>query len=143
MAEIIDVMSDRVKIGKDDDTVVTVPIASLKFANPKVGDKVKIYKDGKGYIVTKASSSADDVVSSLIGDHKFNKHLFVWGFAFLLGGFGVDRFMRGQIALGVLKIFFGWCVWGLVDWIIALNKAYGSGNTSEFLEFDEQGNYIN
>jgi len=28
-----------------------------------------------------------------------NKHVFVWVFTFLLGGFGIDRFTRGQVGL--------------------------------------------
>ena len=60
---------------------------------------------------------------------KINKHVFVWVGAFLFGGFGVDRFMRGQIGLGICKILFGWLtlgIWELVDFIIALVKVYGS-----------------
>lgn len=76
---------------------------------------------------------------------KINKHLFVWVFNFLLGGLGIDRFIRGQIGLGVCKLLFNIFtlgIWELVDWIIATVKAYGSAyGDVEDLTFDEQGNY--
>ncbi len=76
---------------------------------------------------------------------KINKHLFVWVFSFLLGGFGIDRFIRGQIGTGVCKLLFNWCtfgIWELADWIIATVKAYGSsyGDVEDFT-FDANGNY--
>ena len=143
MAEIISIEGSKVKIGQDDGKVITVPISAIKYENPKVGDKVKVYKDGKTFYVNKASGSFS--TEDLIGDHKVNKHLFVWAFAFFLGGFGVDRFIRGQISLGVCKLLFGWLtlgIWPLVDFIIAVTKAYGSDNTSEMFEFDENGDYV-
>jgi TM2 domain-containing membrane protein YozV len=75
-----------------------------------------------------------------------NKHVHVWVFTFLLGAFGVDRFVRGQIGLGVLKLLLGWGtfgIWALVDWIIGLVKAYGGAyaNTEEFTFID--GKYSN
>jgi TM2 domain-containing membrane protein YozV len=56
-----------------------------------------------------------------------NKHIFVWVFTFVLGELGIDRFIRGQIGLGVIKLItLGACgVWALVDFIIACVKAYG------------------
>ena len=61
-------------------------------------------------------------------EKRIEKNIFVWVFCFLLGGLGVDRFVRGQIGLGILKLITaGGCgVWSLIDWIITLTKAYGS-----------------
>lgn len=69
------------------------------------------------------------------GVQRINKHIFVWVFTFALGGFGVDRFFRGQIPFGVIKLLTGGGlgVWSLVDFIIALINVYGEkyANTEE------------
>lgn len=147
MAEILKIDGDKVKIGNDDGKVVTVPLSAVNYDNPKEGDKVKVYKDGKDYIVTRSGSSIDGIYETdAKGNKKINKHVFVWVGAFLLGNIGLDRFMRGQIGTGICKILFGWLtlgIWYLVDWIIALSKAYGSsyGNVED-ITFDANGNYI-
>jgi|GEM_PF-20945 len=83
-------------------------------------------------------------------EKRINKHVFTWVGAFLFGEIGVDRFMRGQIGIGILKLILcGLCVtvaslvavftlgigtflipvfmapiyiWWFIDWIIALTK---------------------
>lgn len=71
-----------------------------------------------------------------------NKHLFVWLGSFLFGGFGVDRFMRGQIGVGICKLLFNWAtfgIWSFVDWIVALVKAYSTCNDTEDITFINGG----
>jgi TM2 domain-containing membrane protein YozV len=145
MAEILKIEASNVKIGTDDGKVVTIPISSVAYPDPHEGDKVNLYQDDKNYIVKKANSGSGIYQESSNGSKKINKHLFVWVGNFLFGGLGVDRFLRGQVGLGICKLLFGWAtlgIWALVDWIISLTKAYGSayGNTEE-ITFDAKGNY--
>ena len=146
MAEILKINDKEAKIGTDDGKVVTVPRKSINYDNPEEGDKVKIYKDGENYIVTKDGSALDGILETdAKGNKRINKHLFVWVGTFLLGYLGVDRFLRGQIGTGVCKLLFSWLtlgIWELVDWIIALTKAYGSAyGDAEYIIFDADGNY--
>ena len=146
MAEILKMSETEVKIGTDDGKVITVPIASVAYANPQEGDKVNVYQDGKAYIVKKAATATSGLYQEgENGTKSINKHMFVWVGTFLFGGFGVDRFLRGQIGAGICKLLFGWVtlgIWSLVDWIVALTKAYGAAYGSvEDITFDAAGNY--
>lgn len=137
MSKIIKIEGAEVFIGKDDQSVVKVPIESVNYANPQVGDVVSVFQDGETLIVSREESvvAAPEVQvnvqqgTALVANEKrINKHVFVWVGTFLFGGLGVDRFMRGQVGLGIVKLLFGWLtlgVWALVDWIISLTKAYG------------------
>ena len=62
-----------------------------------------------------------------LNERRINKHIFVWVCNFLFGTLGVDRFIRGQIGLGILKLITGGAfgVWALIDFIISLVKCYG------------------
>ena len=73
-----------------------------------------------------------------------NKHIFTWIFSFVLGIYGVDRFARGQIGLGLLKLmtFGGFGMWYMADLIVALLESYiGPYRDQEDLEFDQYGRY--
>lgn len=75
----------------------------------------------------------------------FNKHVFTWLFSFVLGVYGIDRFIRGQIGLGLLKLFTGggFGVWYIIDVIIAAYKSYaGEFSNMDDLLFDDAGNYV-
>ena len=69
-------------------------------------------------------------------EKSINKHVFTWVGTFLFGGIGVDRFMRGQIGLGILKLLTvgGAGLWALIDWIIALTKLGQYGNDFTFVD---------
>ena len=73
-----------------------------------------------------------------------NKHVFTWLFSFFLGMYGVDRFARGQIGLGLAKMltFGGFGFWFLADFFTALYKSYqGDFSDGEELLFDTYGRY--
>jgi TM2 domain-containing membrane protein YozV len=57
-------------------------------------------------------------------EKRVNKIVFIIVGAWLFGTLGVDRFLRGQIGLGILKLLTvgGVGVWTLIDFIIALVK---------------------
>ena len=49
----------------------------------------------------------------------------------LLGGLGIDRMYTGRVALGILKLLFGWLtfgIWQLVDWILIASGKARDGN---------------
>ena len=73
-----------------------------------------------------------------------NKHIFTWIFNFVLGIYGVDRFARGQIGLGLLKMmtFGGFGFWYIADVAVAVLESYfGPYRNQEDLEFDQFGRY--
>lgn len=57
MPKIIGIEGSKVKIGNEDGKVTTAPVASLTFANPKIGDQVEVFKDGNNLIINKTKSA--------------------------------------------------------------------------------------
>jgi TM2 domain-containing membrane protein YozV len=144
MNKIVKIEGSNVLIGMDDMDIVTVPIANINYDNPQIGDIVDVFKNEDRTIVVKSGNNNADSGSNasanisgtpsnnqsmyVAREKHINKHIFVWIGTFLFPGFGVDRFMRGQIGLGILKILTaaGLGIWALVDFIIALVKVYGN-----------------
>ena len=121
MAEILEVNDSTVKIGDDSGKIVNLPIAALHFPDPKIGDKVKVYKGDKTVIVKRIESTSKQNTS----DRRYvNKIVYIL-LTFFIGFLGVHRFMRGQVGIGICMILFGWLtlgIWWLVDFIISLVK---------------------
>lgn len=75
---------------------------------------------------------------------RMNKHIFTWVLSFFLGIYGADRFARGQIGLGLLKLmtFGGFGFWYLADVVIAAMKSYmGEYRDDDDVLFDQYGQY--
>lgn len=124
MSEILSISENTVKIGEDSGSIIEVPIASLHFAEPKVGDKVRVYKDDKAYIVKKEETVSSSIISNDGDRRRINKVAYIL-LTFFLGYLGVHRFMRGQVGIGILMLLFCWLtlgIWWLVDFIISLVK---------------------
>lgn len=142
MAEIVAIEGATIKIGIDSGKIVAVPIASVAYANPRVGDRVNAYKDDKQYIVKKLTDSSR---STADGDRRVVSKATYILLCFFLGGIGVHRFMRGQVGIGVCMILFGWLtfgIWWLVDFIISLVKLSAYPNTDAFV-FTPDGRWVN
>ena len=92
------------------------------------------------------SGPVNDQYEEIPYSRKFNKHFFTWVFSALCGMYGVDRFVRGQIGLGMLKLltFGGMGIWYMADLGVALYKSYMAPDAmqQEDLHFDSYGRYV-
>jgi len=68
-------------------------------------------------------------------EKRVSKVIFIVVGTWLFGYFGVDRFMRGQVGLGILKILVDWFgIWYLIDLIISLVKIGSYGEEFVFID---------
>ena len=146
MNKIIKIEEEKISIGTDEGKIITVQRSAINYDKPKIGDEVKIFGEAKDMIVSKELSQNQSGSSSAQGNQglysakekHLNKNLFVWLGTFAFGAIGVDRFMRGQVGLGILKLLLcgGAGIWAMIDWIIGLVKAYGGAfNDTEEVVF--------
>lgn len=113
----------------------------MHFSSPAVGDKVRVYKDGDTFIVKREEAVTVSIVENDGDRRKVNKVAYVL-ITFFLGFLGVHRFMRGQIGLGIVMIFFGWLtfgIWWFVDFIISLVKL--SAYPGDYYVFTADGRF--
>ena len=75
---------------------------------------------------------------------RYNKHVFTWILNFAFGIYGADRFARGQMGLGLLKLltFGGFGFWYIYDAAVAIIQSYaGPYRYSDEVTFDQYGQY--
>ena len=87
--------------------------------------------------IQKLLEAVPDEKASMVLGASFQKPTVILIIAILLGW---ERFFLDDIGLGIAKVLTGYgCgIWWLVDWIIAMMKAYGSsyGSEEEFVFID-------
>ena len=126
MAKIIKIEDNTVYIGTNDNKIVKVRKDSINW-DIKVGENVDIYESDDEMII---SRRVDDPYAP--ERHKVNKVAYAVC-AFLLGSFGVQKFLAGKVGTGLLCLLFCWTIIpgiiGIVDGIIACTmKADSNGD---------------
>lgn len=148
MGEIIKVEFDSVVVGLDDGSVIRVNISNINFI-PEIGNKVRVFKDENGYLISKINeqkpknenmvyrqpvsnntytSNKENITNNYYIGHQgkaVNKIAYAL-LAFFLGGIGAHKFYAGKIGTGILYLIFAWTfipsIIAFIEFIIALTK---------------------
>ncbi len=99
-----------------DSNKVTAYLSNLDKYVPS--DKKVVLKNA----LTKASPESEDNLAQV----KLVDPIVVLICSIFLGAFGVDRFLLGDVGMGVCKLLFGWLtlyIWPFVDIFMAYKKA--------------------
>lgn len=137
MGEIIKIEIDSIVVGMDDGSVVRVNLSDVNFI-PQIGDRVKVFKDNDGYLLSKVTeekiienknfvekeNTPDDFKRDALDDSgKINNNYYINTniqnkkkvnkiayvlLAFFLGGFGGHKFYSGKIGTEILYLIFSW-----------------------------------
>lgn len=125
IGEILEVGSNGVKVDEEGGEIVTLALGAVRYAYTKVGDKVRIYRDGDTSMVMPLSPRTENEEYSGSEYRRINEYIYII-LTILFAAVGVQRFVRGQVGLGIFMLLVGWWItlgiWPLVDMIISLVK---------------------
>ena len=90
-----------------------------------------------------STGNSDWYGSGTEGVRHINKYIFVVVCNFLFGVVGVDRFVRGQFLLGLVKLFTGGLggILYFIDLVVAIVKAFSVYGDTDELHFNADGSY--
>lgn len=90
----------------------------MQYKSSVPNEKILILKNA----LNKANEEKEENLSAV----KLYNPIAILIFSIFLGSFGVDRFMLGDVGLGICKLLFGWLtlgIWPLIDIFTCYNKA--------------------
>lgn len=95
---------------------VNAYLSQYKDSIPK--DKMVVLKNS----LAKADESSEDALAMV----KLKNPIVILLMSIFLGAIGVDRFMVGDVGIGICKLLFGWLtfgIWPLIDIFLCYKKA--------------------
>jgi hypothetical protein len=84
----------------------------------------KYFPPEKIFLLKEKIMAQDDSRVTLLSSIEFKDPMTLLLISIFLGSFGVDRFMLGDVGLGIVKLLtFGGCgIWTIIDWFLIQQK---------------------